>query len=91
MKIELQYKYSKIDKTHCYCLKAAKDAYESWVWFYLGKNLSEKGKDFRLYPYFFYDNSGKTILISKVNDARKQGENIAKKINNHYALKTKRK
>lgn len=64
-------------------------AFDGWVWFHLGKNLTASGKSFRLYPFHSW-RSSKTILTAKVNDAARQGEMIAKKINKHYLSKSKK-
>jgi hypothetical protein len=83
----LSYRYSELDKTHCYYVLAG--AMYNWVWFYIGKNLKAAGANFRLYP--FPDNNAKVILDAKINDGKKQGEMIAKKINKHYLSKSKKR
>lgn len=83
--IELKYEYA--DKLHCYYLPHATDAFDSWRWFYIGKHLTKKGKDFRMYPFHPSWKETKTILTAKINEAQKQGIMIAKKINSHYAAK----
>ena len=87
----LKYEYSKLDKTHCYYLPNANDAFTSWIWFHLGKYLKHKGKKtFRLYPFHPYHDRAKVILTAKVNDAKKQGEMFAKKMNEHYEKQRKK-
>lgn len=88
---ELKYEWSKLDNTHTYYLEAATDGFSSWRWFYLGKYLTEKGSDFRLYPFHpSCHDRVKTILTCKVNFAPKQGEMIATRINSHYEKKSKK-
>ena len=88
--VELKYHYSELDKTHCYYLPAPTDAFDGWRWFHLGKHMRKHSKNFRLYPFHpSYHEKAKTILTLKINDASKQGEMIAKKINKHYLSKIK--
>ncbi len=88
---ELKYGYSELDKTHCYYLLSATNVFDSWIWFSLGKNLKATGKDFRLYPFHPNWKTVKTIFVTKINLASKQGEMIARKINTHYLQKSKSK
>ena len=88
----LKYQYSKLDKTHCYYLSFATSPFTSWIWFYLGKYLKHNNKKtFCLYPFnpTWDNNRMKVILTAKVNDAEKQGEMFAKKMNEHYEKRRK--
>ncbi len=89
MKTELKYEYSKLDKEHQYFLLPAHNAFTSWIWFHLGKNLKVKVHLLPFHPT--WHDRAKTILTAKVNSASKQGEMIAKKINDHYTKKIKSK
>ncbi len=78
MKIELSYQYSELDKNHQFGLVLEDEYYQPyfrWVYFYLGKYLSD---NVRLYPF----NVGKVLKNYKwCNDAEKQAKLIANKIN----------
>lgn len=74
MTIELSYRYSALDKSHCFGLVFNdSDLYETyirWVWFYLGQHLINRPDDLRLYPYNY---QGKIIKDYKFcNDAKRQ-------------------
>jgi len=74
MTIELSYRYSKLDKTHCFGLVFnATENYETyirWVWYYLGQQLVKKPRNVRIYPFNY---NGKVLKNYKFcNDAQRQ-------------------
>jgi len=87
---ELKYGYSGLDKKHCYYLLSAKNTFDTWILFYIGKNLTASGKDFKLYLFHPSWIDTKTILTVKVNSASMRGKMIAKKINQHYLTVSKK-
>lgn len=86
------YRYSELDKGHCYYIKHAENAFDSWVWFYLGMHIKYKGeKAFRLYPFVPTWIDTRLLKTAKVNDAEWRGEIIAKAINTHYEKAIKKR
>jgi hypothetical protein len=89
MTVELSYRYSGLDKTHCFGLvfnaTAGYEIYIRWVWYYLGQQLIKEPGNLRLYPY---NENGKALKKYKYcNDAKRQaillGNAIKKTIKNN--------
>jgi hypothetical protein len=84
MKINLSYKYSDLDKCHCFGVDFEntefRDAYCHWVWYYLGVYLG-KIKSFNLYPYS-QTNSPMYGKVLKTYKSSKGADEVAKLIVN---------
>ena len=89
--IELYHEYSEVDKCHNFGLVTENlqgsyfvKNYIQWIWFCVAINL--KNKDVKLFPYSL----GKLVYSYKFcNDANRQGELIAKRIDTFLKNKTK--
>ena len=91
VKIELYHEYSEVDKCHNFGLVTENlqgsyfvKNYIQWIWFWVAINL--KNKEAKLFPYRF----GKLVYSYKFcNDANRQGELIAKRIDSFLKNKPK--
>ena len=81
--IELSYRYSNLDKSHCFGIvfvsqQSYCEIYIRWVWYYLGKELISKPKDVIIYPFNY---ESKVIKKYKYcNDAKRQAVLLANAI-----------
>ena len=83
LSIELSYRYSHLDKTHCFGIvfnnqNTMCEVYLRWVWFHLGQQLIDKPKDVTIYPFNY---ESKVIKKYKYcNDAKRQAVLLANAI-----------
>lgn len=93
MKIELSYRYTKLDKTHCFGLADINiencEVLYRWVWFYMGVYLNNLNIDLlsgnvRLYPFSqteeWMQGKGKILATYTKPDAKRMAKLICNKI-----------
>lgn len=87
MTIEVSYRFSHLDKTHCFGIVVHDaenwETYVRWVWYHMGEKMGKVPKNFRLYPYNYESKILKTY--KNCNDAERQATLLVNKI--HHQLK----
>ncbi len=91
--IEIYYRYSEFDKRHQYCVVCKQgeiyfhNYWIFWVWFKLGRGISEAdSKRFELFPFKIND---KCKLIKSYKTCNSGTDRVVKAIRKHFYFKLK--